>query len=421
MATQTLSSFDAILKDVYRGPIVEQLNQESYLIDQLERQNANDMGAFNGRRLIFPVHSSRNRGRGALTDGGTLPSAGRQGTLDGIVSIKYFSQGIELTDMVIRQSRTNEGAFTKALTMEIEGATTDLRKDINRMAYGTGDGLLASCTSTQSATTIAIDSGQYIAVGDTVDVLTRSNGTVKGSALTVTAVTYTGAANSSTQTNANITLSGSVSVTNADGVYISGNRNNESDGLRNITSTSRTLHQIDSSTNPFWDGNVDAAGYVNVSEDRLMQQAQRIRQRSGKQVDVFLTTLGVQRRLALQYQSQKRLNDAQSVRIPGGYSAIMVSAGNSPVPVVADVDAPSGFVFSLTKETFAWSELMKPDWLTAPDGSGGIFMLKDGSTAGTKVTIWQAWLGWYATLVNVRPQATGQISQLQDDIPIARL
>ena len=37
MATQTLALADAILKDLYVGPIVEQLNNKTYLLDQIER------------------------------------------------------------------------------------------------------------------------------------------------------------------------------------------------------------------------------------------------------------------------------------------------------------------------------------------------------------------------------------------------
>jgi hypothetical protein len=421
MATQTLSTFDQLLKDVYRGPIVELLNQETYIIDQVEKQNVNDMGAFTGRRLVFPVHSARNRGRGATTDGGGLVTAGAQSYLDGIVKPKYFNQGIELSDMVIKQSLKDEGAFVRAMNSEMDGAMTDLRKDVNRQAYGTGDGVLANCTSTQSSTTIAVDSGQYIAVGDTVDVLTKSNGTVKGSALTVSAVAYTGTKDTATQANANITLSSSVSVTSADAVYVSGDRNNESDGLRNIANTGRVLHSIDSSANPIWDSNVIAAGATAPSEDLFMRLAQQIRQRGGKTIDVIVTTYGVQRRLANTYASQKRFNDAGAVKIDGGYSAIMVAAGGDATPVVADVDCPNGVAFELRKDSFAWAEVAKADWLEAPDGKGSILHLKDGATAGSKVSDWQAWIVWYAALACVAPLRNGQITGINDDIPIARV
>src|SRR6185312_10747707 len=114
----------------------------------------------------------------------------------------------------------------------------------------------------------SVDSGQYVAVGDTVDVIVRSSGATGTGALgrTVTAVAYTGTANSATQ--ANVTISGAtISVDNTYGIYVSGNRNAESDGLRNICNTSRTLHGINSSTNAFWDSNVKDFGQANPSED----------------------------------------------------------------------------------------------------------------------------------------------------------
>src|SRR5271170_886664 len=98
MSTQTLTTADAILKNVYRGTIVELLNQECYMIDQVEKQNANDVGKFDGRQLMIAVHTGRNRGSGVAADGGGLAAAGYQSYLNAIIPIHYFNEGIELTD-----------------------------------------------------------------------------------------------------------------------------------------------------------------------------------------------------------------------------------------------------------------------------------------------------------------------------------
>jgi hypothetical protein len=37
MATATLATADAILKDLYRGPIIDQLNYKTYMLDMIER------------------------------------------------------------------------------------------------------------------------------------------------------------------------------------------------------------------------------------------------------------------------------------------------------------------------------------------------------------------------------------------------
>ena len=424
MATQTLTTADAILKNVYRGVIVELLNQETYLIDKVEKANANDLGTFDGRQLVIAVHTGRNRGRGVASDGGTLATAGNQSYLNAFIPIHYFNAGIELTDLVVRQTKTNEGAFVNALTSEMNLALQDMRKDACRMAYGTGDGLLATVNSTSSGSAvIQVDNGQYIGVGDTVDVLVKSNGNTitNGTAVSVTAVSFNGTAASSTQAQAQITLGGgNVSVTaSTHGVYITGDRSNESDGLRKITSTGRTLHQINSSTYPIWDGNVKDAANTAPTEDLFMQLAQQIQLRTGKRIGSFVTTLGVQRRLANQYTSQKRYNDAKAIKVDGGYSAITVAAGGQPCDVIGDTFAVNGFAFALPQdESFAWAELDKPDWLRAPTGGGEVLYLKDGSSAGSKVATWQGWMAWPAGLACIAPNRTGKLKNLNDDIPV---
>ena len=252
MATQTLSQADAILKDLYIGPIVEQLNQKTYLLDRIERDS--DSIDFTGRRAVIPVHKNRNRGRGAIAEGGNLPAAGFQQYLDAIVNIRTHAQAIELTDLSIKATQSNQGAFTSLLQSESKGAATDLRKDINREVFGDGTGLLGTAASA-SGQVITVGSTydlQYIQIGDTVDLLVKSTGatTAGGTGLVVTARTP---ATPSITVTGTITTAGSID--NTYGLYISGDRSNEMDGLRNIVSTGRTLHSINSSTagNGFWD------------------------------------------------------------------------------------------------------------------------------------------------------------------------
>jgi hypothetical protein len=427
LATQNLASADAYLKNVYYGPWVEQLNQETAILDVLEKTNANDMGTFGGRQLIFVAHSNRNRGRGGMTDGGQLATAGAQGGVDGIVNIKYFDVAIELSDQVIKQTKTDPASFVRQLTFEMEMAQKDMRKDVTRIAYGTGDGLFASCTTTQATiNTFAVDSGQYIAVGDTVDIIVRATGATGTGALAraVTAVAFTGTPAGATQANANITVGGgTISVDNTYGVYLAGDRSLESDGLRNICSTGRTLHQINSATagNGFWDSNIKDFANAAPSEDGVMQLAQQIRQRSGFTPKFGMMTLGGQRRLANTYTADKRFNDNNATEYKGGYDTIFVSAGGNPLPMRADVDAPCGQFFLINDDGLCWSQIGPPDWLQPPDDKGSVFQLKSGATAGTWQRIWQAWMIWDACLVSIAPNRQGKAINVFDDVPVARI
>jgi hypothetical protein len=423
MATQTLAAFDAALKDLYVGPIVEQLNQKTYILDQIERDA--DHIDHTGRRAVVPLHKNRNRGRKSIADGGTLPTAGAQVYLDAIVPLRYHTYGIELTDQVIEASKTNEGAFISAIEVESKGVAIDMRKDINRQAFGIGTGALAAApTATAGVNKASKETKlefflpsdvQYILVGDVIDVIKEATGElgkgVEGAEVTARKVAAT----------TEVTLSKSLKeelAAETYNVYISGNRNQEMDGMRNITENERTLHSVNSATagNAFWKGNTVKAGESKpkpaVAGESLFEQlADNVGAQGNGDVEVFLTTRGIRRRLADSYQSQKRFNDAKAVDVHGGYSAIMVNE----IPVVADDDAPKTFAFGFNKSALKWFEQTKPGWLERENG--GIFHLKTAGT-GTYAAIWQAWFRWYAALGCVAANRTGRIEFCTDDEPV---
>lgn len=416
MATQTLASFDAALKELYVGPIVEQLNQKTYLLDQIERDA--DHIDHTGRRAVVPLHKNRNRGRKSIADGGTLPSAGAQVYLDAIIPIRFHTYGIELTDGVIEASKTNEGAFVSAMEAESKGVAVDMRKDMNRQAFGLGNGVLAKALKTSKAFKLEVQNQsemQYLFIGDTIDVLIESTGATTNG---VVAAEIT-ERNIATK---EVTLSKELAAelgAETYSIYISGNRSQEMDGLRNITEETRTLHSVNSGTagNAFWKGNTvkagESAAKPAVAGESLFEQlADNVGAQGNGDVEVFLTSRGVRRRLADSYQSQKRFNDGKAVDVHGGYSAIMVNE----VPVIADDDAPKGFAFGFNKSALKWFEQTKPSWLEPP-GSSTIFQMKTAGT-GTYAAVYQAWFKWYCALGCTAPNRTGRIEFASDDAPV---
>jgi len=416
MAGQNLAAADAILKDLYVGPIVEQLNQKTYLLDQIERDA--DHIDHTGRRAVVPVHKNRNRGRKSIADGGTLPTAGAQQWLDAIVPLRYHTYGIELTDQSIEATKSSEGAFIALLTAETKGVAQDMKKDINRQAFGLGNGVLMKALKTSKEFELKAQSvyeGQYVFVGDTIDVLVESTGATTNG---VVAAEVT--SKEITATEAKFTLSKTLSAelgAETYSVYISGNRFNEMDGLRNITQAKRVLHSINSETagNSFWEGQEQAVG-TSVSatavagQSKFEQLADQVGSQGNGDIEVFLTTRGIRRRLADTYESQKRFNDSKAVDIHGGYSAIMVNE----IPVVADDDCPKQYAFGFNKSALKWFEQTAPGWLEQQNG--GMFQLKTAGT-GSYAAIWQAWFKWYAALACVAPNRTGRLTFATDDIP----
>lgn len=417
MSTQNLTTADAILKDLYVGPIVEQLNKKTYMIDQIDRAGEAEGVTFSGRMAIFPVHKGRNRGRGSRGDGGVLPTAGVQSYEDAQVSMRYHYQSIELSDVAIESSKSNEGAFVNLLDSEVKGAAEDMRKDVNRQVFGTGDGVLATFATgvTTATNTFTVDNIQYLHVGDPIDVRRKTDGTAVtgGTANEITALSTDG----TVTVSSNITT-GTITASQY-AVYISGNRSQEMDGLRNIVNTGRTLHTINSATagNEYWNGQVRSVGTsagstATAGETAFELIADDVGATGQGETSVYVTTRGIRRRLADTFQSQKRFNDARAQEIHGGYSAIMVASGNGEVPVVADDDCPKQTVFAIDKSALRWVELTSPGWM---DRDGAILRLKPGSTAGTHEAIYQGTMRWYAALACVAPNRLGRLNFCDDD------
>jgi hypothetical protein len=417
LATQNLTTADAILKDLYVGPVVEQLNYKSYMIDQIERQSEFTVDHY-GRKAIVPVHKSRNRGRGSRGDGGVLPSAGRQSWDDAIIPITRHYQGIELTDAAIKATQSNSGAFVELLDAEVKGATKDMKKDVNRQVFGTGDGLLATFGTaiTTATNTLTVDSIQYLHVGDPVDIRRKTDGTAVtgGTGLEVTAL-----AGSTKTVTLNTTITTGSITASQYGVYLAGSRGLEMEGLQSIVSTSRTLHSINSATagNEFWNAQVRDVGTSGTSatagETSFELISDDVGQTGQGDTEVFITTRGIRRRLADTFQSTKRFTNREAVQIHGGYSAIMVASGAGEVPVVIDDDAPKGTVFAIDKSALRWFQQWGPGFLESPQDST-VFHLKDDGT-GQKEATWQAWMGWYATLACVAPNRLGRLRYCTDD------
>jgi hypothetical protein len=407
MATQTLATADAILKDLYRGPIIEQLNYKTYMLDMIERDG--ESVDFTGRRAIFPVHSAPNFSATSFSDGGTLTSPGIQGYQDGIVAIRYHNAGLELTDMAIKQATGNEGSFVNLLDADSKKLAQDMKKNVNRQVFGTGDGLITALTSGTSTSVFVVASTQYLRVGQPIDVLVRSTGAATAGGLSTVITAIVRATNT-------ITVSPVLAGTpdNTYGVYLPGARLLEMDGLRNIAATGRTLHGINSATagNEFWNGFSRSAGSTTAGESLFEQLADDVGGSGQGEVDVFLTSRGVRRRLADTYQSTKRFVDAKAVEIHGGYQAIFVNE----IPVVADDDVPKGFAFALRKSAFKWFQVSDPDWLKSEDGT--IWQLAAGSVAGTRRAAWQAWFIWYSALGCMAPNQTGAITAAADDAAV---
>lgn len=360
-----LNTISPILKEVYRGRVREQLNEEIVALKRMTRSSAGVTSEVGGKYVTFPIQTRRNNGVGSRFESEALPAAGEQGTAAARVGLKFAYGGIQLTGQAIALSDSDPKSFAKALDVEIEGLKNDLKKDMNRQIYGTGNGAIGVVRTTQAAATvITVRDARLFQIGMLVDIQTGVTVNVTGR--TVNAISLVAGANTVTISGANVaTTLGDIIVRRGSGIAAGGTR--ELTGLAAIISNTGSLYNIDPATEPEWSAEVDANGGTGraLSEGLMTQLVDRIRTRGGK-TTLILQSLGV-RRAYFNLLSQTR-QTVNTTTFTGGFSGLAFTTDAGEIPVVADVDAPLNSQWFINEDSFTFYRDKEWDFLDR-DGS----------------------------------------------------
>jgi hypothetical protein len=425
---QTTAAADAILQNYYLPVVREMVNQRAVLLfgytpaeldAGLGKANAikgetmdyrgisrdADQVQFAGRQWVIALHTTRNESGTARAEGGTLPGAGQQGWADLIDTIKKLYKQIQITGFSLEVSERSIGSYVRLLEAETTGAVNDLRKDMNRQAYGDQTGALAAITA-DGTNTFTVDNLQYLRVGMQIDLVNASTDAVLASARNITAI------NTSTRV---VTYDGA-DVTAVAGTHVpvvQGNWKLEINGLRKITrsdlSQNYTLHGINSSTagNEYWQASqVDGLNAV-FDEDKGQLLMDNLGAK-GWDTEMILTTRGVRRRYVNTLKAAKRFNDNQATYLHGGFKYIDYNG----VPLLFDDDCPKQYMFFIRPDDFLWVNL---------NGNDFRWMQRDGAVLrkveNPDLDAYKATLYKYSDLGVQRRGSQGAMYNLADDIP----
>lgn len=360
-----LNSVTPIMKEVYRGRIREQLNNEIVALKRMTRSSAGVTNEVGGKYVTFPIHTRRNSGVGSRFESEALPVPGQQGHAAARVGLKYAYGGVQLTGQAIALTDTDPKAFAKALDNEVEGLKNDLKKDMNRQIYGTGNGAIATATGANTGATVPVADARYFQIGMVVD--TQTGTTVDNTGLVVASVDLTPGANTVTFTTTPGTALANLDiiVRRGSGVAVAGNR--ELTGLAAIVASSGQIYNIDPASEPEWVSEVDSNSGTPraLSEGLMIRMVDRIRTRGGK-TTLILQSLGV-RRAYFNLLSQLR-QTVNTQEFTGGFSGLAFTTDSGEIPVVADVDAPLNRQWFINEDSFTFYRDAEWDWLDR-DGS----------------------------------------------------
>lgn len=358
----TRTTGDAILKEFYLPQVRKVLNNETFLLSQVE-SNSQDI---EGRRAVLAINTGRNSGIGARGEApDTLPTAGQQGYSEERVPLKYNYGRIQVSGPVMRSTASDSGSFVRAVGSETEGVTRDLKVDVNRQLYGDGSGAIAAVTAVAGVAAVPLQAAtatqlRQLQVGGVYTIGTTANPTASSTGATIASI------NTATST---VTFTAPVTTTAGHFLFRAGSggtgaSQKEMTGLQAQVSDTGILWNIDpANVGQGWQSFVKAVGGA-ASEDMYIEAEHEVELRSGSRVNLWITTAEIHRATAKLLTSLKRFPG--TTELHGGYSALDMSAagqgsqGPNTVSLYFDRDCPTGTAFGLTTDRFQFYKMS--DW-----------------------------------------------------------
>ena len=130
-----IADLDPILKEFYLGPIIESLNNQIEMVQLFSKATLD----WSGRRVVIPVHVSRNSGTNFLAEGDALMDPGKQDYVNLDVRAKYLYGRFRLTGQAIATAKTNANSFATYVQSEMDRLVTDVKVKANQAMF-TGQG-----------------------------------------------------------------------------------------------------------------------------------------------------------------------------------------------------------------------------------------------------------------------------------------
>lgn len=376
----TLTHMDGILKEDYKD-YVEQLNQACFILAQVDTKT----DTIEGRRAVHSIHTGRSGGVGARREGVALPTADRQRHKAVYVPLRHQFGRIELSVQLINQATGGSASFADAMENEMSGIRNDVMRDTCRQAWGTSNGVIATCGTTSSSTTITLASTtteaqmRHLYENRVIDVGTVASPTTVASARTITAfsvasktITISGAAISTTSGTHFVFNSSSGGASDGTGNVDDGQ--SELTGLQHIVDSSGVLHTLDPSTYSVW----VAQEYGNSGTNRSLSETmvtQAILQNSiasGGSIDALASNVGVG--IVAQQILAAYNRNVDTVDFKGGFKGLKWStpgisgSGAKEVGWFMDFDAPANSIYGLNFDSLTLYQDGTWNWLDA-DGA----------------------------------------------------
>lgn len=400
---QGLTSGLGMLKTFYQGPLIESINNDCPVYCAAEKIK----NQYSGNKVARPIRVRRNQGIGATSDGGNLPSIGRQTVVQAEIQAKYNYLRFGITGPMLAASKSDAGSFVRAASYELKSGYMDLKNDINRQLSWDGVGDLAAVNTasvaSQSLTIKGRESTEpalkFIDVGQVLDIYDSTGVTLKASGVTVSSIS-SGDADDATAT---ILLDTPVTTAANDILVRNGSVNQEISGLLYaLDGATSTIYNVDRSLYLSYQGNVISNSSGALTLD-VMQQAfnEGLRRGNVGSYSACFTDFATLRYYQKLLTPDKRyVNSMQGDGSFGAKGKFYLEFNG--IPVVADKDCPTR-IFFLPAEVLKLYVLQE---MAFADESGGM----NGMIAQVDTDSYEVRIRHFVNLFNEQPAACSVVT-----------
>jgi len=375
-----ISDLSNILKKVIAPAIQRQLFTETVLLSKIKKNSG--VIRLGNNEWFVTMQSGHHSGIYAVGENVQIRK-GKAKYSQAKVAAKYVFGSFELTDQAIEAAQDDKGAIATVLNENAKTAKEDLRKELNRMFHGWGNGQICLANGAGTATTtVVVDTPgtEYV----------REGGFVKigpNAAVEVVSV------DSATQ----FTIASA--QTWADNAVITRDAADEPMGLAGIIDDGTnvaTIQNIARSTNPWAKSFVDDTAEA-LSEDDMINAYLEAKKYGRPMVAMMNKTLF--KKYGNLLTSMKKTADLKEV-LSGGWKGLEFMGGD--VGVILDYDTPDGYVQFVDFESLTITELTPVSWLDR--GAGILTKIPDYAK-------WEGTLRWYGNLAVKNFRANTRLRQ----------
>ena len=412
-----LSDVNNALKKVLLPYIQDNFDKEHLLLDNIKRGDV----TFINNTFYAPVRTSRHGGVTNLANDGSTLVNGSSSIGQASVNTKIVTGTFDISDLVIKATKSKEGAVESLLTQQASTLADDFAKGLNRQYYSDGVGVVAMVAGSTSATvmtvsypTSAVDDGRSIDWYGTVNndlkaakYIQPGNYIGVGSAASGSAIVLS-VSHNATGATGTVTTSGDPTATANDPVYIidgayAGAGTSEIQGVRAALSSSSgtsTYAGLARSTDGWTPQLGTTAQALTLSEmtDKYIGALEY--SKAGDRFVILMNKTLYSKYGKILTAMRRTVDETELI---GGFSGLQFVAGRGKVGVFLDFDVPDGEVEIINLDTWQSCQVDPMEWLEDPS-TGSLVRRPD------KIT-YQATMVWYTNLMCLAPAANARLTQ----------